>query len=177
VHLRVDEEQKRSRFAQYSFGVAPDDPQAKPIFETWSTPTGSYSAVDEGSAFRYVQYPHPVDPPLLTGREAIPIFFPTIENVTVTEVCHDGWVADQIAGVDSVSPSPENDMQVVAVVDSSGMLRELSITGPPERFFWVARPFWLRWNRMSVTIRYEAIGTTTIERPEWVDSEWNSTNT
>lgn len=171
--LRVGQDHRHERFSQYRFGVSPGAEDAQPQMETWSTENESFSAVDAGSRLRYTHYKRPIDPPLLDGEEAIQIYFGSIEDVEVRKIDYGGWIAYRIEGVDPGQPSPEKDLRVDAVIDSFGLLHEFHLAGPAERFFWFSRPFWLRWDRISVTFQYTSIGATTVEQPAWVAAEWN----
>lgn len=146
---------------QRAAGPFPEAIATQANFSAWSSGGHTFVRIEPGARqSRYTRYDGGVSDAIvvLDGDEAIDIYVAPLSNASVVETSADGWIAYRL---ESTAPSGRH---TVAVVDSFGLLRSLSVRTPAEDVFWIRDP-----GTVVRTLRYERIGNTTVERPDWVD--------
>lgn len=168
--LKMGPDHRRFVFEQRATGEFPASMSPRTTGRVWSGGNLTIVSFSEGDRTVYFESTNRLTFPMFDGEAAILEFLGPLGEASVREVAHDGWVAYRIEGANA-----STDVEMVAIVDSFGLLHEFRLTAPPHTYARLTGDRWTGAGPVQLSLQYEAIGSTTFERPAWTERPGNAT--
>ncbi len=98
--------------------------------------------------------------------------FARLNHSRVTRVTYDGWIAYHVVASDTPK-SARDDASITAraIIDSFGRIHAITVHAASDEYFLIHDG-----GHVRMEIRYNAVGTTSVPEPAWIDTATNATD-
>lgn len=160
TELRVGPDRRLYRFDFRPHGKFPPDVDSQPRIEAYSNGTTTFERQTRPgeSTFRAYNTTDVAYLEVQPGARAVHRYLSIGEARRVEEVSHDGWIAYRLRLAEPAGPRT-----VVAVVDTFGLVHELTVTMPRSDLYPTPPN-----GTVVYSVRYTDVGETAVESPPWL---------